>query len=53
MCKINATTTFTCSEWINKDLKKQLSQITDDVMGASGNKQLSDDLTIIGIGKRI
>ena len=35
----------------NKDLKKQLSQITDDVMGASGNKQLSDDLTIIGIGK--
>ena len=35
----------------NKDLKKQLSQITDDVIGASGNNQLSDDLTIIGIGK--
>ena len=35
----------------NKDLKKQLSQITEDVLNISGKNKLHDDLTIIGIGK--
>tara|TARA_B100001248_G_scaffold260198_1_gene247787 strand:+ start:655 stop:2805 length:2151 start_codon:yes stop_codon:yes gene_type:complete len=35
----------------NKDLKKQLSQITEDVLNVSGKNKLHDDLTIIGIGK--
>ena len=35
----------------NKDLKKQLSQITENVLNISGKNKLHDDLTIIGIGK--
>ena len=36
----------------NKDLKKQLSLITEDVLNISGKNKLHDDLTIIGIGKK-
>ena len=35
----------------NKDLKKQLSLITEDVLNISGKNKLHDDLTIIGIVK--
>ena len=35
----------------NKDVKKQLSEITKDVVKAAGDNKLSDDLTLISIGK--
>ena len=35
----------------NKDISKQLSNIAKDVEKTSGEKKLSDDLTIIAIGK--
>ena len=35
----------------NKDIKKQLSNITKEVIKKSADKKLKDDLTIIGIGK--
>jgi len=35
----------------NKDLKEQLSNITKEVIKASGDKKLSDDLTLLSIGK--
>tara|TARA_Y100000816_G_scaffold279309_1_gene251440 strand:+ start:346 stop:2496 length:2151 start_codon:yes stop_codon:yes gene_type:complete len=35
----------------NKDVSKQLSSIAKDVEKSSGKKKLSDDLTIIAIGK--
>ena len=34
-----------------KDVKKQLSEITKDVVKAAGDNKLSDDLTLISIGK--
>ena len=35
----------------NKDLNEQLSNITKEVIKASGDKKLSDDLTLLSIGK--
>ena len=35
----------------NSDLSKQLTSVTQDVIKSSGDKKLSDDLTIIAIGK--
>jgi Amt family ammonium transporter len=35
----------------NIDVKKQLSEITKDVIKAAGNNKLSDDLTLISIGR--
>ena len=35
----------------NKDVKKQLSEITKDVVKAAGDNKLSDDLTLISIGR--
>ena len=35
----------------NKDLKLQLSDATKEVMKNSVNNKLSDDLTVIAIGK--
>ena len=35
----------------NKDVKKQLSEITNDVIKSAGDNKLSDDLTLISIGK--
>ena len=35
----------------NKDIKKQLNEITKEVMKAAGENKLSDDLTLISIGK--
>tara|TARA_Y100000768_G_C23644098_1_gene525448 strand:- start:204 stop:659 length:456 start_codon:yes stop_codon:yes gene_type:complete len=35
----------------NKDAKKQLTEITKDVVDAAGENKLSDDLTLISIGK--
>ena len=35
----------------NKDTIKQLDSITQSVIGTSQNKKLSDDLTLISIGK--
>ena len=35
----------------NNDPKKQLSEITKAVVKAAGNNKLSDDLTLISIGK--
>ncbi len=34
-----------------KDAKKQLSEITKDVIKAAGDNKLNDDLTLISIGK--
>jgi len=38
-------------ENFNKDAKKQLSEITKSVLNVSGKNKLSDDLTLITIGK--
>ena len=35
----------------NKDTIKQLDSITQSVIGTSQNRKLSDDLTLISIGK--
>jgi len=35
----------------NKDLNKQLSDVTKEVMNNAGDKKLSDDLTLLSIGK--
>ena len=35
----------------NKELKSQLLNITKDVIKASGTDKLSDDLTVLAIGK--
>ncbi len=35
----------------NKDLNEQLSNITKEVIKSSGDKKLSDDLTLLSIGK--
>ena len=35
----------------NKDSKKQLDNITKFVINTTNNKKLSDDLTVISIGK--
>ena len=35
----------------NSDLSKQLTSVTQDVIKSSGDKKLSDDLTMIAIGK--
>ena len=35
----------------NKDIKKQLSDITKEVIKKSANKKLSDDLTVLSVGK--
>ena len=35
----------------NKELKSQLLNITKDVIKASGTNKLSDDLTVLAIGK--
>ena len=35
----------------NKDTVKQLDSITQSVIGTSQNRKLSDDLTLISIGK--
>ena len=35
----------------NKELKKQLSDAANEVMKNESNEKLSDDLTIIAIGK--
>ena len=35
----------------NKDTIKQLDSISQSVIGTSQNKKLSDDLTLISIGK--
>ena len=35
----------------NKDIQKQLSNIAKNIEKSSGEKKLSDDLTIIAIGK--
>ena len=34
----------------NSDLKKQLKDVTDDVIKVAGDKNLSDDLTLVGLG---
>tara|TARA_B100001248_G_scaffold113193_1_gene84723 strand:- start:6077 stop:8185 length:2109 start_codon:yes stop_codon:yes gene_type:complete len=34
----------------NSDLKKQLKDVTDDVIKVAGGKKLSDDLTLVGLG---
>ena len=34
----------------NSDLKKQLQDVTDEVIKVAGNKNLSDDLTLVGLG---
>ena len=34
----------------NSDLKKQLKDVTDDVIKVAGGKNLSDDLTLVGLG---
>ncbi len=31
-------------------LKKQLKDVTDDVIKVAGDKNLSDDLTLVGLG---
>ena len=36
---------------MDKKLKKQLSEITKDVVKAAGDNKLNDDLTLISIGK--
>ena len=38
-------------EYYNKDSTKQLSDISNAVINKAGNKNLSDDLTLISIGK--
>ena len=38
-------------EYYNKDSAKQLSDISNAVINKAGNKNLSDDLTLISIGK--
>ena len=38
-------------EYYNKDSNKQLSDISNAVINKAGNKNLSDDLTLISIGK--
>jgi len=35
----------------NKDIKKQLSDITKDVIKKSADKRLNDDLTVLSVGK--
>ena len=35
----------------NKDIKKQLNEITKEVVKVAGDNKLSDDLTLISIGK--
>ena len=35
----------------NKDIKKQLTEITKDIINVANNNKLSDDLTLISIGK--
>ena len=35
----------------NKDIKKQLNEITKEVVKVAGENKLSDDLTLISIGK--
>ena len=35
----------------NKDTHKQLDQITKSVMSESDNQKLTDDLTVISVGK--
>ena len=35
----------------NKDIKKQLNEITKEVAKVAGDNKLSDDLTLISIGK--
>ena len=34
----------------NSDLKKQLKDVTEDVIKVAGGKNLSDDLTLVGLG---
>ena len=34
----------------NSDLKKQLQDVTDEVIKVAGDKNLSDDLTLVGLG---
>ena len=34
----------------NKDIKKQLKDVTSEVLKVAGDKKLSDDLTLVGIG---
>ena len=34
----------------NSDLKKQLKDVTNDVIKVAGDKNLSDDLTLVGLG---
>ena len=36
---------------MDKDTVKQLDSITQSVIGTSQNRKLSDDLTLISIGK--
>ena len=38
------------SKLYNSDLKKQLQDVTDEVIKVAGNKNLSDDLTLVGLG---
>ena len=35
----------------NKDIKKQLSNITKEVIKKSADKKLKDDLTVLSVGK--
>ena len=34
----------------NTDLKKQLKDVTSEVVKVAGEKNLSDDLTLVGLG---
>ena len=34
----------------NSDLKKQLKDVTSEVIKVAGDKNLSDDLTLVGLG---
>ena len=34
----------------NSDLKKQLKDVTSEVVKVAGDKNLSDDLTLVGLG---
>ena len=34
----------------NKDIKKQLKDVTSEVLKVAGDKKLSDDLTLVGLG---
>ena len=48
---LKSTKTNEIEQNYNKDTIKQLDNITKSVIGTSQNRKLSDDLTLISIGK--